>query len=206
MSDKRFHFVSYLLPVILAAAFASGACRSEKSAAPENLVVVNAPASGKVSRIFVAEGTNVAEKASLIEIVAPVVAAPAGNQQRESTGGENIQSEIKAAEERLQGASVELQRVEPLVVAGSAPQSHLDAARAEYQQAQERLDELRRRMREAPLQSSNTQAGNNIALQNGTAKVTIVAAPAAGNIRVISVRVGQSVKTGDPLATISASR
>jgi len=205
MSDKRTRFVLRLLAVIFAAAFASVACRVERSDTPKNLIVVNAPASGKVSRIFVAEGTSVAEKASLIEITAaPVATASAGDQRGESTGGDNMESEIKAAEERLQRAAVELQRIEPLVIAGGAPQSHLDAARAEYQEAQERLDELGRRKREAVPQYSNTQAGRNVGSQRDPAKVTIVPAPKAGNVRVISVRVGQSVKAGDPMVTILA--
>ncbi len=205
MPGKRLDFVSFLVPLTLVAALVSGACRPEKDAAPDNLIVINSPASGRVSRIFVAEGTDVAEKATLIEIAAaPVVVAPAGDQQMESTGGENIQSEMRAAEERLQRVSVELQRIEPLVAAGSAPQSHLDAARAEYQQAQEHLDQLSRRASEAPPQSS-APASKNPARTNAP-KITIVTAPAAGNVRVISVRVGQSVKAGEPLATILARR
>ena len=192
--------------LIFASFLVAGACRSNRNETPAGLIVVNAPVTGKVRRVLVAEGTEVREKASLIEIsVAADVPAPSENANRQTVATPDIQAEIKAAEEQLERASVEQQRIEPLVTANSAPQSHLDAARAEYQRAQERLDQLRRREQTAPPSMPGGGQENSVVFDSAPRETVVqVAAPASGSVRVISVRPGQSVKAGDPVATISA--
>ena len=194
--------------MLAAAIIGVGACRTETSEAPEGLVVVNAPVAGKVLRVLVSEGTNVPEKAALIEIavVSNVAGSAANENRRLPQNTPNAQTEIKSAEEDLQRASIELQRIEPLVTSGSAPQAHLDAARAQYQQAQERIDRLSRQPQNAP--QSITAQKENAAEASSSSKENIVAvpAPASGNVRVISVRSGQFVKAGETIATISTEQ
>ncbi|HEX8368267.1 MAG TPA: hypothetical protein VF604_06970 [Pyrinomonadaceae bacterium] len=207
MSLNRFHRYFGLF-LIFAAVFAAGACRSQTGGTPEGLVIINAPVTGKVRRVLVSEGANVQEKTSLIEItVVSNVTRPAGDENRQVPPARNTQGEIRVAEEDLQQASVELQRIEPLVASGNAPQAHLDAARAQYQQAQERLDQLRRQAQSLP-PNLTTRQENASQQTSDAAKENIVAVPApvAGNVRVISVRIGQSVKAGEPVATISTTR
>ena len=207
MSLKKFYRVFSLLPIVIAMIVA-GACRSETSDTPTGLIVINAPVAGKVQRILVSEGMSVQENTTLIEIRVlsnPPVSSGNGNQQIPQSAP-NPQVEAKIAEEDLQRASVELQRIEPLVSTGGAPQAHLDAARAQYQQAQERLDQFRRNeqiIRTNPaMQPNNSNFGQSAPPSEN---IIAVRAPVAGNLRVISARVGQIVKAGDPVATISTT-
>lgn len=186
------------------------ACRSsgEDANTPAGLVVVNAAKTGIVKRILVREDMEIAENAVLIELAVPSNDnIPAANINRPTADSpmQNQNKLIADAERELQRDSVELQRIEPLVASNSAPQAQLDAARAQYQQAQERLDQLRRAPPQNPqtnpgLQQNNGNFGQNTpSLEN----IFAVRAPVAGNVRVISARVGQSVKAGEPVATIS---
>jgi multidrug efflux pump subunit AcrA (membrane-fusion protein) len=184
------------------------ACRSETNGTTEGLIVVNAPITGQVRRVLVSEETNVPEKATLIEIaVVSNIPDSSANENRTSMPRTpDVQAQSRIAEEELQRASIELQRIEPLVAANNAPQSHLDAARAQYQQAQEKLDRLRRQPFTIP-PTLNAPQGN-VSTGSGAPKETIVAVPApiAGNVRVINVRSGQFVKAGQAVATISTKQ
>ena len=113
--------------------------------------------------------------------------------------------DISEAEAEVNRAAVEAQRIEPLVQSGAAPQSQLDAARAQYQQAQERLDRLRQTARSAQ---------NNVVISEGRAapgpaaaeEVVEVRVPVSGTVRVLRARAGQQVITGQPIATLSPDR
>lgn len=198
-----------ILLLICVGVIAAESCRS--STEPdnaENLFVVNAPATGKVRRVLVSEGTEVAENAGIVEIVvasnAPV--STGGNPiERARQETQNTQAEIKAAEAELERASIEIQRVEPLVASNSAPAAQLDAARAQYQTAQDKLDSARRRGQTSQTDLAIRQGGNLAsAAQTTNENIVVVRASAAGNVRVISASVGQTVKAGQPLATITA--
>jgi multidrug resistance efflux pump len=202
-----------LVPILLLtgiAILAGASCRSASENAPAELVVVSATKAGTVKRVLVNENADVTENTVLIEIAIlsnNTISNANANRQQPETPARNTRMEIASAEEDLQRASVELQRLEPLVASGSAPQSHLDAARAQYQQAQERLDRLRRNAQIAPSNpalppASQTAGQNPAASENNFA----VRAPVAGNVRVISVRAGQTVKAGQPIVTISTAR
>jgi multidrug resistance efflux pump len=113
---------------------------------------------------------------------------------------------IASAQADVQRAAVEVQRVTPLVAGGSAPQSQLDAARAQYQRAQERLDKLK---------TAGQEAQSGLVYQEGRAgqapsivpagEIVTARATSDGTIRVLNANVGQQVTSGQPLATMSAS-
>lgn len=195
--------------------FISGAaCRSPENAdALPGLVVVNATKTGTVKRVLVSENMDVAEKTVLLEIAVPLNnITPTANANRQTADNPalNQSKSIADAEQELQRAAVEMQRIEPLVASGGAPQAHLDAARAQYQQAQERLDELRRSISNPQIMQTNPamQPGDSNFGQSAPSSENIIAvrAPVRGNVRVISVRVGQQVKAGEPVAAILSTR
>lgn len=184
-------------------------CRSTSGDgnAANGLFVVNAPASGKVGRVLVSEGSEIAANAGIVEIVV-ASNAPASTGENPLEGARRdsqaTQTEIKAAEAERERASVEVERVEPMVASNGAPSAQLDAARAQYQAAQDKLDAARKR-------GQTSQA--NLAIRQGSAfpatktvkeNVIVVRAPVAGNVRVISASVGQTIKAGQPIATIAA--
>lgn len=204
MSRSHFYRISILFFAVIFT-FSFGACRSQTGGTPENLVVVSAPVTGRVRRVLVSEGTSVPDKAAILEIEVaaniPTTNAAANHNSPQIVPDSQAQS--RSAEDDLQRASVELQRIEPLVASNNAPQSHLDAARAQYQQAQERLDRIRR---QPPVVSQNITTSQSNSLPPGNKINEIIVAvpvPVAGNVRVISVKNGQTVKAGQPLATIS---
>jgi multidrug resistance efflux pump len=187
------------------------ACNSSgENATPAGLVVVNASRTGTVKRVLVKENMDVTVDTVLIEIAIPSnINGPTANTNRPPVGSplQNQGKAIADAEQQLQSAAVEVQRIEPLVASGGAPQSHLDAARAQYQQAQERVDGLRRDAQN-PQPNPALQQSNNNRGQHAPPSENIVAvrAPVGGNVRVISVRIGQPVKAGETIATISTTR
>lgn len=198
--------LNLFLAGILIFSGASCGSSSENAHAPDGLVVVNATKAGTIKRILINEETDVKENTVLLEIAVPSVnTIPSANANRPQPQNEtqNPGKALSTAEDDLQRASVELQRIEPLVTSGNAPQSHLDAARAQYQQAQERVDQLRRTAQNPP-PNIVMQQSNNVPAQSSQQAENIVAvrAPVAGNVRVISVRVGQQVKAQQPIMTI----
>ena len=186
------------------------ACRSSEDL-KTRLVVVNSPAAGEIRRVLVAEGAEVTDGSAIVEIAVQkgVVNQPGNKADPEARARAVVratQEQIAAAEADAQRALVEVQRVERLVAQGFASQAELEAARATYQQAQERLQRLRE-------QSQSAQ--DNLALQHGRPSSTVPAAreeiisvrvTASGTVRAISARVGQRVTQGQPLATISTDK
>lgn len=200
------------LPALLFIFFgltATEACRlssSDDNAA--NLFVVNAPATGRIRRVLVSEGSEVAENAGIVEIAvasnAPVSTGE-NSLERARRETQNTQAETKAAEAELERASIEVQRVEPLVASNAAPPAQLDAARAQYQTAQDKLDSARRRGQTSQTDLAVRQGGNLAsATQSANENIVVARASVAGNLRVISASVGQTIKIGQPIATIAA--
>ncbi len=197
------------LPALLFIFFgltATEACRlssSDDNAA--NLFVVNAPATGKIRRVLVSEGTEVAENVEIV--VASNAPISTGENQFEKARQDlqNTRTEVKVAEAALESASIEVQRVEPLVASNSAPPAQLDAARAQYQTAQEKLEAARRRGQTSQTNLAVRESSNFIpANQTANENIVTVRASIAGNVRVISASVGQIVKVGQPVAAIAA--
>ena len=197
---------------IVVSLLGSAACRSagENGNPPADLIVVNATRTGTVKRILVGEDTEVTENTVLLEIAVPSGASSANSDNRPPAQSQipNQGRALADAEQELQRAAVELQRIEPLVMSNSAPQAQLDAARAQYQKAQERLDRVRSAA-QAPPAAIAPQSGNELPAQISPASsenIVAIRAPAAGNVRVISMQAGQVVKAGEPVATILQKR
>lgn len=186
--------------------------RIRESETPSNLVVLNAPTSGTVRRVLVSEGLPISAGAPVIEIAVQQQQAeptstvdPLGQAQARAR---TVQQQTAALEEAAQRAAVEVQRVGSLVAGGAAPQPQLDAAQAVYQRAQERLQQARAGT-QAVQRTIDAKRGNLGAAQAAVAPAeTIVAvrASAPGTLRVVSVRVGQQVRVGQPLATVSTDK
>jgi multidrug resistance efflux pump len=198
-----------MLALTLLTLVMNAACRSSnRNETPADLVIVKATAAGEVRRVLVSEGAAVNEGAPVIEI-AVKVDAPA-DEQNKAEGQEQAraaldaaQREIADAEAEVSRTSVEVQRVESLVRAGAAPQAQLDAARAQYQQAQERVERVRDSARSAQTGIVSRQENRSSTTMQGE-RIIGVPAPASGTIRVISARVGQRVTAGQAIATMSS--
>jgi multidrug resistance efflux pump len=207
-----------LLTLLLAAA-----CQSSTSnSVADNIVVVNAPAAGKVKRIVVAEGVHVDRGAPLVEILVesgPVsVASPKGPgaEARAAQSYQAADAEIEAARAEVVRHEAEVGRLTPLVNSGEASPGQLDGERALYEQAQRRLTQAQQAKRNAesallaarqPNQSQGAEVGgqtSEVRTNAPTPPEQIVSAVAVspGTVAVINVRVGETVKLGQPLATI----
>lgn len=200
--------------------FAYAGCRSSNTNAPDassqGLVVVNAPAAGKVRRVLVSEGTTIGEGAVIAEIAVrqeiPDASTQTQNndpQARALSVAQAMQSQITAARAAAERASIEAERVNALVASGAAPQPQLDAAQAEYQRAQEQLQRAQQGSSSgavAPAAAQANNANNAGGAQSATnaSREQIIAArvTVAGTVSVIAVRAGQQVTAGQPLATI----
>jgi multidrug resistance efflux pump len=208
--------VRRLLELLSLCAFvaAAAACGSSGGGEkPRGLVVVNATATGVVRRVLASEGASVNENAVLLEIAvepetpAPQQPQPDDSQARAQAANAMAQREIQAIEAEVERAAVEVQRIQSLVASGAAAQAQLDAARAQYQQAQEKLQRAK---------DAAQSAQRNLIAQQGRAQtqpppkpaeqIIAVKVPASGVVRVISVRAGQRVTAGQPVATVASNR
>jgi multidrug efflux pump subunit AcrA (membrane-fusion protein) len=212
-------FATGLLALLLAAACQSNTPSNDAG----NIVVVNAPATGKVKRIVAAEGVHVERGTPLVEIAVesePVKTASPTGVGAEARAAQNYQAadaEIEAARAEVVRHEAEVGRLTPLVSSGEASQGQLDGERALYEQAQRRLTQAKQAKQNAegallaarqPNQISNPGSQVSGDKSQGTnapaAREQIVSAVAVspGKVAVISVRVGEAVKLGQPLATI----
>jgi multidrug resistance efflux pump len=204
-----------LLTLALVSTLAGAACRSSSSGGGDNdssgIVVVSAPGDGVVKRLLVSEGARVAEGAGVVEIALPT-AAPAPQatgespQQRAARNYQSANAEIDAARAEVVRHEAEVQRLTPLVASGQTSQGELDGERALYERAQQRLQRAQTSARDA-------QTGLVVAQQPGASRQanaqpapreTLVTAKtsSAGVVAVISVRPGDRVTQGQPVATL----
>jgi multidrug resistance efflux pump len=203
-----------LLTFSLALTLAGAACRS--SGADNNdssgIIVVSAPGDGVVKRVLVSEGARVAQGAGIVEIALPT-AAPAAPQataespqQRAARNYQSANAEIEAARAEVVRHEAEVQRLTPLVAAGQASQGELDGERALYERAQQRLQRAQSSARDA-------QTGLVVAQQPGASRqanaqpapremLVTAKTSSAGVVAVISVRPGDRVTQGQPVATL----
>jgi multidrug resistance efflux pump len=202
---------------LLAFCLGVASCSNEKSGLSSrtnetaaNLIVLNANAGGMVRRVFVAEGVTVREGAPIIEIEsegagvdAAVNESDAANEARRRAA--QSRTSVRADEREIELALIEVQRVESLVAQNAAPQAQLDAARALYQAAQERLQQTPRGGQHGlPQHYPQTANAASAANANSAARaIQVVRATQAGSVRVISVRAGQRVAAGQPVATMT---
>jgi multidrug resistance efflux pump len=189
------------------------ACRSSQTENSQyGVVVVNAPAAGEVRRVLVGEGVGVKQGSALIEIaVERKDAAPAPSPGESAAS--RAASKTKAAESAIDAARAEVVRHEaevlrltPLVASGQVPQAQLDAERSLYEQAQRRLQQAQDASKQAQSElSAARQPGAQADTQRPSVpRVETVYARATsdGTVAVISVRVGDKVTQGQPLATL----
>ncbi len=210
--------IKLLLTLALLLTTAGAACRS--SGADDNdssgIVVVSAPSAGVVKRVLVSEGAKVASGAGIVEIALPAPAsapeAPGESPQaRAARTYQSANAEIDAARAEVVRHEAEVQRLTPLVAAGQASQGELDGERALYERAQQRLQRAQTAARDA-------QTGLVVAQQPGATSRQMNASPSpreqlvnanttsGGIVTVISVRPGDRVTQGQPVATLRADQ
>lgn len=207
------------LLLLLAGLTACGAGgERSKGGDARGVVVVNAPAAGVVRRVLVNEGAAVGEGDAVVEIVVrseqqqqggPPSSPTPDPVARAAQAIQSSESEIEAARSEVVRAEVEVQRLTPLVAAGQAPQGQLDGARAGYELAQQRLQRAQSAAQSAQggLVAARQQALNPsrpAAPATPTEQVVAARASAAGTVSVVSVRPGDRVTAGQPLATLRA--
>ena len=205
------------LPLLLALLLvaASAACRSGGADTDAGgIVVVNAPAAGVVRRVLVSEGVTVNEGAGLFEIAVrtqPQGAAVQPTEDPVARASKNIgaaQNEIESARAEVVRAEVEVRRLEPLVASGQASQGELDGARAVYERAEQRFQ---RAQTAAEVAQSGLVAARQQQINGAAApvpapaeRIVVARATSAGRVAVVSVREGDAVTAGQPLATLRA--
>ena len=205
---------SALLFTLFLSLLTAAACSrttNDGSASDGDVSIVNAPATGVVKRILVAEGVRVNAGTPIVEISVRTEGAAVGSKPVESAEGQAVRNyktadtEIEAARAEAVRHEAEIARLTPLVASGEASQGQLDGERGLYEQAQRRLQQAQeaKRIAEGGLiaarQPGQVQRNSSPAIQE-----TVVPAitTSAGIVSVIGVRVGEQVKTGQALATL----
>ena len=206
---------SLSLVLLSVVAGCQSACQSSKQSDGGGIVVVNAPATGRVKRIVVAEGVHVETGTPIIEIVvqaAPsLTATPAGGGAEAKAIGnyQSADAEIAAARAEAVRHEAEVARLTPLVNSGEASQGELDGERSLYEQAQRRLtqaQEAKRNAEGALLAARQPNQSQPISVPSPSEQVVSAVAGSPGKIAVVNTRVGDLVKIGEPLATIRADK
>lgn len=179
------------------------------------VVVVNAPAAGVVRRVLVSEGAQVNADTPIVEITVqeqtPAAAASPG-ESAESQAVRRVRAssaEIDAARAEVVRHEAEVLRLTPLVASGEISQAQLDGERALYEQAQRRLQNAQEAEKQAQTgllatrQPGASQPSSTAGQPPIVREQTVVAkTSSAGTVSVISVRPGQRVTSGQPLATL----
>ena len=208
--------VAVVLLVLIATATACQSSGRGDEGAARGVVIVNAPATGEVRRVLVREGTSVEAGAPIVEIAvrveSPAVAPTAGAADSQARARENIgaaQTGIEKARAEAVRTEVEVQRLTPLAASGDVPQAQLDGARAEYERAQQRLQQAINGAQEAQsgLIAARQQAQNATpARAHPSERIVAASATSAGTVSVINARTGERVTAGQPLATLRAGQ
>ena len=199
-----------LLSFVLFMLVASTACRSTDTGnSSRGIIVVNAPVSGEVRRVFVSDGIVVNEGATILEIAVRIEANVApqtqsdNRQTRAARSIESAQSEVEAARAEVVRTEVEVQRLTPLAASADAPQSQLDGARADYDKAQQRLRKAQSAEQDAQASLvAARQPSGNPSPTPLPEQIVNVRATSDGTVTAISVQAGARVTAGQPLATL----
>lgn len=202
------------LPFLIAAASCTS---SQPNSGNESygVIVVNAPAAGVVRRVLVSEGAQVNADTPIVEITVqeetPAAAAASPGESAEAQAVRRVRAsgaEIDAARAEVVRHEAEVLRLTPLVASGEASQAQLDGERALYEQAQQRLQKAQEAEKQAqtgllaarqPGAAQTNAAGQPPALREQT---VVAKTSSAGTVSVISVRPGERVTSGQPLATL----
>jgi multidrug resistance efflux pump len=209
-TDLRRRFIIIFVAMLCAAGCHAGSTGADATA---GVIVVNAPASGEVRRVLVGEGTHVAAGAAIVEIVVreeqPASSASAqpteDPQARAARGVTAARNEIETARSEVVRTQVEVERLTPLVASGQATQGELDGARAQYYQAQQRLQHAQDAAQGAQsgLIASRQQTATTQQIVPAE-RIVAAVATSAGVVSVINTRAGDRVTMGQPLATLRA--
>ena len=198
MSSKRLTGVSTSIVLAAIAITLSLITACHSSEISKGDIVINAPVSGVVRSVLVGDGASIDKDAAIIEIV--VASQTTAQQKEQSDKAAQLamvaRNDVVSAEAEANRTLADLNRVEPLVKRGLASQAELDKARAQDQDAQERLKRARDRVESAKQQRNEPPPANE--------EIVAVRAPSAGKIRGINVLAGQQVTAGQPLAKLSA--
>jgi len=213
LSQTRWH--KFLLCAALAVSSACGSESSVDESAARGVVVVNAPAAGVVRRVIAREGMTVNEGAPIVEIAVvtegPPASTPSPGESAEARAAGNFKAadaEIEAARAEVVRHDAEVRRLTPLVASGEAPQAQLDGERALYERAQQRLQQAQdaKQRAEGELRAARSQPTTSAAQPPPPREQLMTAvASSAGTVSVVSVRVGDRVKAGQPVATLRAN-
>ena len=211
---RRHKFLLCAALAVSAAACGSGNSSGDESAT-RGVVVVNAPAAGVVRRVIAREGMTVSEGAPIVEIAVltegPAAPTPSPGVSAEARAAGNFKSadaEIEAARAEVVRHDAEVRRLTPLVASGEAPQAQLDGERALYERAQQRLQQAQdaKQRAEGELRAARSQPTATTAQPPAPREQLMSAvASSAGTVSVVSVRVGDRVKAGQPVATLRAN-
>jgi multidrug resistance efflux pump len=204
----------FALLFLLLALLVATSCRSKtENTADAGIIVVNAPATGIVKRILVAEGVHVNSGAPVVEIAVQNESASLGQKPAETAEGQAVRSykvadaEIEAARAEAVRHGAEVDRLTPLVASGDASQGQLDGERALYEKAQRRLQQAQeaKKLAEGGLIAARQPNQVNNAPAPRQENVSAVTT-SAGTVSVIAVGVGERVTVGQPLATLRADQ
>jgi multidrug efflux pump subunit AcrA (membrane-fusion protein) len=205
-------FSAHLAFTFLTALVACQAC-SRSGNSSGGIIVVNSPAAGEISRVLAREGMEVSEGQPIAEIAVYSTAQSAsptaadGIQARAGVSVQAAQAEVEAARTEVVRHEVEVQRLTSLVSSGQAPQGNLDAERALYERAQQRLQRAKTAVQQAQsgLVAARQQSLNSsIATASPAEQIVAARASAAGTVSALNMWVGERVVAGQPLATIRA--
>lgn len=184
----------------------------------EQRVTLRPEVAGRISQIFVAAGSAVNPGQPIVQLrpdqaQAQVAGAAAGAQVaqfgREAAQAqvEAAQAQVDRAESEVQLAQVEFGRTERLVSSGALSRQDLDNARnrLEVAQAAQRQATESLRAAQAELQQANaavSQAQAQVNVNQESLGFTQVAAPVAGIVGDVPVRVGDFVNAGQTITTL----
>jgi multidrug resistance efflux pump len=216
MPSRNLRIALYCFALAALVVVVSSACNSGGSGGDDGeargIVVVNSPATGEVRRVLVSEGMTIDEGSPVVEIVVRTEAQAATPQVAEdpvTRAGQTIQSsesEVEAARAEVVRFEVEVQRLTPLVASGEATQGQLDGARADYDRAQQRLQRAQSAAQSAQVglisARQQSQSQTPAAAATPQEQIVVANASAAGRVSAVSAKVGDRVKTGQPLATL----
>ena len=205
-------FSLHLAFIMLVALIAGQACSRGRNSA-RGIIVVSAPVAGEIRRVLAREGMEVVAGQPIAEIAvnspAQNAPTPGPDKKRADPAGiiESIQSQIEVARAEVVQLEVEVQRLTPLVSSGQASQADLDAARALYERAQQRLQRLKTATQQAQsrlVAAQQSSTNSSIASPGPAEQIVVMRAAAAGTVAALNARIGERVVVDQPLATIRA--
>jgi biotin carboxyl carrier protein len=151
-------------------------------------------------------GTPVVEIAVQTEVAAPTPSPGESAEARAARSFKAADAEIEAARAEAVRHEAEVQRLTPLVASGEASQAQLEGERALYERAQQRLQQAQdaKRRAESGLLTSRQQSGQQASAPPPREQIVVASATSAGTVSAITAKVGDRVKSGQPLATLRA--